>query len=837
MNNDVEVEGRPRPLSTGLWTLFSWLRRDDRSVSSDSLSSAGSDRTVASFAFLTPARYQPARAPIVVPPPGPPTDSYKKRVHERNLRRHHDRDITLHRKYGLFKSEGTCGYDAFSLPAVRRVSADPGNRWDRDRRATSECYPRRLAHVPGKRRAPLPPIPAAGPSASLPRRYTRKRPAPQPPIRLLENNKATSNNPEVRTCSDQMSSNTHHDKSKIRNNDVTMGCKSEKYSKKDASTKDTKTKPEKSFLKQIFDGKKRNSYIDTSAVKLLPSISELDKQAAAIIETCKLKAAEQNNNTTFHKLGTNSSNPGESWFCTRCLRKYDSTVVTCVYCVSKHKVQSSEIVKDNREATAKASNIACTQTEKELLPNRNNDSEDKQKLKDMLKEMKDSLPKRPKHDIIRKSEKQTSAESRSSGKKSFSTETPTLRVGSITQDEKKTNSVSQPSKVDVDLKSAPKPMFPQNNQLQTSAQAALVAQVISSYKKQTNNHLNLAVKLPAENESTAQTEVADRFAKIKEPETAQKQTQDVNILNTPLKISSLLNPMYVPKSSVINKQQSTNIAQKVIKNEILNTDKVNSDKVHNTSQNTSVPTLSSHVPSSSQTSVSFVNIVKQENQPKTNLEKCIKGSPNSSQKVQLMLPEPRKVPESIIPQDKTSKLPSSTKEQNSRNITQMLDQHSRRRDLINQLEKSIARGDERAAAEAAAKLAQLRLSCSVLSFSSQILSQPSTSSNNNKDLPGGSDQSNIKISITNNDANQKENNAPTGPTTTSDKERLPPKVTVSQVNTTAVVIPNKVTTSLVSKAETSKLTPVQKKTNTDIQRKEEDPKRDTPKHHDDDLVT
>ncbi|KAJ8729294.1 hypothetical protein PYW08_000875 [Mythimna loreyi] len=834
MNNDVEVEGRPRPLSSGLWTLFSWLRRDERSDSSESLSSAGSDRTVASFAFLSPARYLPARGPLVVPPPGPPTDSYKKRVHDRNLRRHHDRDITLHRKYGLFKSEATCGYDAFSLPPARRINAESGSRWDRDRRATSECYQRRSAHVPGKRRAPLPPVTTAGPSASLPRRYTRKRPAPQPPVKLLENNRDILKNVEVNISAVQMSSNAYQDKPKTRNNDVTMGCKSEKYSKKDASVKDTKTKPEKNFLKQIFDSKKRNSYIDTSAVKLLPSISELDKQAAEIIETCKLKAAERNNNTTFQSPGAHSSYQGEAWFCVSCLRKYETTVDACIYCASKHKAQSSEIGKENKEALTKTAKKAFTQTEGDLVPNKKYDLEDKQKLREMLKEMKDSLPKRPKHDLIDKPEKQTPVESRSTGRKSYSTETPTLRVGSTQQGEKKTNFVLEPSTSNVDVKSSqevtgsPKPFA-------TSTQAALVSQIISAHKKSVNNNLNRVAKLTTENVSFAQTKVNDS------EKVPQKQTQDINTLNTPLKISSLLNPMFVPKSSLLGQPPSINIAQNELKNEIVKPDKISSDAVHHSAQSTSVSTPSSDmlvVPSTSKTNASIVNVVKIEDKLKINVEKCNEGEPNLTLKEKPVLPELRKIPESNNkPQDITSKLPSLAKELNSTNRTETQDQHSRRRDLINQLEKSIARGDERAAAEAAAKLAQLRLSCSVLSFSSQILSQPSASTNN-EELKRGNGEPNMRITTAklNNDSNKKSNNVPQSPIKNLN-ERSSPKVSVRKANPNAIVVPNKVTTSLVSKVDTSVLAPVQKKTDEDIQRKEKDSKKESPIKHDDNIVT
>ncbi|KAJ8726491.1 hypothetical protein PYW07_001189 [Mythimna separata] len=837
MNNDVEVEGRPRPLSSGLWTLFSWLRRDERSDSSESLSSAGSDRTVASFAFLTPARYLPARGPLVVPPPGPPTDSYKKRVHDRNLRRHHDRDITLHRKYGLFKSEGACGYDAFSLPPARRINAESGGRWDRDRRATSECYQRRSAYVPGKRRAPLPPVTTASTSASLPRRYTRKRPAPQPPVKLLEKNRDILKNVEVNTSAAQMSSNAYQDKPKTRNNDVTMGCKSEKYSKKDASTKDTKTKSDKSFLKQIFDSKKRNSYIDTSAVKLLPSISELDKQAAEIIETCKLKATERNNNTTFQNLGAHSSYQADSWFCVSCLRKYDSTVVTCVYCATKSKTQSSETVKDNKEAVTKTAKKAFTQTEGDFLLNKKYDVEDKQKLREMLKEMKDSLPKRPKHDLIDKSEKQTSVESRSTGRKSYSTETPTLRVGSIQQDEKKTNFVSEPSTSNVHVKTSheaigsPKP-FP------NSTQADLVAQIISAHQKSVNNNLNRVAKLTTQNVSAAPTKVVDSSVKVKEPEKVPpKQTQDINISNTPLKISTLLNPMFVPKSSLLDKSQSTNIAQNELKNEILKpNNKVTSGEVNRMSQSTSVSTQSSNVlvvPSTSKTNASIVNIVKIDDKPKNN-----EGELNLTQKEKpsTVLTESRKSPELNNKPQQISKLPSLVKELNSTNRIETQDQHSRRRDLINQLEKSIARGDERAAAEAAAKLAQLRLSCSVLSFSSQIMSQPSTSTNN-VELKRDNGEPNMKITTAklNNDSNNKDNHLPQAPVKNLNESS--PKLLVRKANPSAIVVPNKVTTSLVSKVDTSVLAPVQKKTDEEIQRKEKDTKKEIPNKQNDNIVT
>uniref|UniRef100_A0A2A4IYK3 RanBP-type and C3HC4-type zinc finger-containing protein 1 n=1 Tax=Heliothis virescens TaxID=7102 RepID=A0A2A4IYK3_HELVI len=788
MNNNAELEGRPRPLSTGLWTLFSWLRRDDRSVSSDSLSSAGSDRTVASFAFLTPARYQPAKGPLILPPPGPPTDSYKKRVHDRNLRRNHDRDITLHRKYGLYKSDGTCGYDAFSLPTARKVSGDSCNRWDRDRRATSECYQRRLAHVPGKRRAPLPPV-VASPTgtSSLSRRYTRKRPAPQPPVRILDKNKHVPKDVEGDSSAGQMSSQAYQDKSKIKNTDSTMGCKSEKYSKKDASTKDNKLKPEKSFLKQMFDSKKRNSYVDTSTVKILPSISELDKQAAELIETCKLKTPEQNNNVMFNKLGSQSSNQTESWFCLRCLRKYDSTVVTCAYCVSKGILNSSEIVKNNKEPVATSSNN-YTQTEKGLPSNRNTDAEDKQKLKEMLKEMKDSLPKRPKHELNNKKEKPKTVET---NPLNYSSETPTLRVGSTIQDDRKKSPASSSN---YNLKAVPEPACSTKNTHQVSPQAALVAQVVSSYQKNVNNHLNLGIKLTTENRSVAQTKTDNIL---------QKQAQDTKILHTPLKISSLLNPMYVPKNNDLVKQQSTNITKK----------------------ESSVATSSAHIapgPSTSQTHI-HVTTVKTENQPKTSVVK--------NDKLRIVPTREKKVIEANAPRQIQVESPPVIREGPLPNVMDAHNnQHSRRRDLINQLEKSIAQGDERAAAEAAAKLAQLRLSCSVLSFSSQILSQASSSSTSNEEIKRVKDEKNNGTPpiVINSDTKPIQNELPEPKLV---KPISAPKPSVSNERNTSCILP-KGTEPI--KTEISQQCAVQKKKD-DIKLNEKDVKKETNKN--DNLIT
>ncbi|GBP10227.1 hypothetical protein EVAR_72390_1, partial [Eumeta japonica] len=182
----VAVASRARappggPLRSLLW----WFRPPRRSSSEESVSSAGSDRTTVSFSFLPPANYRTTKPAVcVLPPPGPPTDSYRKRIRDRDLRRHLDREITLQRKYRLPSAADGAGYNAFSLPPARRVHSGLVDKQERARRATSEYAQRRVAHVPGKRRAPQPPAPClrhAPSGATLPRGSSRKRRAPPPP--------------------------------------------------------------------------------------------------------------------------------------------------------------------------------------------------------------------------------------------------------------------------------------------------------------------------------------------------------------------------------------------------------------------------------------------------------------------------------------------------------------------------------------------------------------------------------------------------------------------------------------------------------------------------------
>lgn len=822
MNNAVELEARPRPLSTGLWTLFSWLRRDERSDSSDSLSSAGSDRTVASFAFLAPAHYQPATAPFVLPPPGPPTDSYKKRVHDRNVRRQYDRDITLHRKYGLFKSgEPTCSYDAFSLPPARRLNGDSCTRWDRDRRATSECYQRRLAHVPGKRRAPLPPVTSAPttPATSLTRRNTRKRRAPQPPVKSIEKHKDNLRDLEIQAIITQMNPQPLPDNHKLRNNDVSMGCKSEKYSKKEGCAKETKVKSEKNFLKHIFDSKKRNSGIDISSVKLLPSISELDKQAAEIIETRKLNTPEQNNNANSiisHKAVGQRSSQVDTWICVSCLKKYNSSVITCPHCLPNQKANPQNAGNDETPSTSKATN-SFTQTEKNLhdsASSNKNAAEEKQKLKEMLKEMKDSLPKRPKHDS--KTNIKTIATIEVHGSNSNLTETPTLRVGSTVESEHKISSSTQPITENIVVKPASPAIAPSSHkQLSAASQPAASALVTPVRKKYFSDSNNVVLDSADMNINKANSKPVTNIQKVNASKVSHsvitEQLKDKKDLNTPLKISSLLNPVYVPKKIESNKLQMSNasqVATKTEKQEITDNKIDDRNKTVQATVNTTSAALDA-LPSSSKSQVSRlpVSVNKDNVSPEIQIEqkpKDLSGPPLSDKPITPKVKNDKNVGRPL--DNKILNLSASIKE-NSTNIVKdnnAQDQHSRRRELIHQLEQSIAKGDERAAAEAAAKLAQLRLSCSVLSFSSQILSEPFTStatpslssdmSSSNKPPPNN----NVSEQGVKKDLDIKQTNPLV--------EKIPQKEVVNATTSTGLLKSNE-TATVASKTETVKVKP------------------------------
>ncbi|CAK1602949.1 unnamed protein product [Parnassius mnemosyne] len=864
MNGDISVEAsRPRPLSGGIWTLFSWLRRDERSFSDESLSSVGSDRTAVSFAFLEPLHYKAAIEPIVLPPLSPPTDSYKKRVRDRNFRRQRERDITLHRKYGLFKDENSDRYDVLSLPPARRNILNSGDKAERGRRATSESFQRRAPYVPGKRRAPLPPAV----TTSLPRNLSRKRPAPPPPTKLTDIHKQS-----IELCAESMNTKPGCDKPSCSSKSVSIDAKIEK------NNREEKIKSDKSFLKQIFENRKRNSATETNYVKLLPNISELDKQAAKIIENKKLKVLEGNANVSMSR--TDSTSPDtvkEKWICTLCLRKYNAAVSSCLYCVKNEK-QTHESFKNNVNISSNVPTNIYTQTDNELLnvasTSKAGLSEEKKKLKEMLKEMKDSLPKRPKHSII-------------------DTESPTLRIGSASNHEdKSTLHLESPSKADNNFIKSLDKLKVQN--IEESVSVVALKGCIATNKNGSNSRSSsrdISTNYPVK-KITPQLE--SKNTGQKEFETPETSTEIINknicfndqsnvsskILNIPLsnfkttnqcntkqnETDSLLQPKdsfsefeFIKKGkinntqlefqpdlsksknspkikkesqssiitkntkplevmhSVINKAalnsdlsniqmrrtntqenniQSQFLQTKIVhKSSICNKPKVNverrtkennmqqsapskvieeSDKIGKSTDKMKA-TISSlidapsiHTPLkissllnpfylpaqtncvNTETSINISKTKKSNVSPSTSSDILQQSSIVSISKSPKSIKETSetnenentakeiKSPSNIITNDQYSTntsvckvlgvIPSSSSKEINNNNVGKIDHHFRRRELVNQLEQSIAKGDEQSAADAAIKLAKLRLSCSVLSFSSQIVGNDPTTS-------------------------------------------------------------------------------------------------------------
>ncbi|KPI94709.1 hypothetical protein RR46_05961 [Papilio xuthus] len=805
MNGDIKPEApRPRPLSGGIWTLFSWLRRDDRSISSESLSSAGSDRTAVSFAFLEPLNYKAATEPIVLPPLSPPTDSYKKRVRDRNFRRQRERNLTLHRKYGLFKGENGDRYDAFSLPSDRRNITNGGNNIERGRRATSESFQRRAPYVPGKRRAPLPPTI----TTSLPRNFSRKRPAPQPPNRLLVDD-------SVALRAGPMNPKSNCDRRSLPNN-VSMDINIEK-------SKQEKIKTDKSFLKQFFENRKRNSAIEPNYVKLLPNISELDKQAAKIIENKKLKLLEASGTVSVNDIGPD---PSGNWICTQCFRNYNNVVNSCSYCLLNKKYLEKNL--ENNVSISNAASNIYTQTENDLTKiastSKRNEEDEKKKLKEMLKEMKDSLPKRSKQNIPNNTESPTlrigsprdkrvsdlpSKNDSSSNKQDVTvpkddiTQPSTSRKQDTVHSQYKSHSTDQCSTLPISKNIESKqissiPLTTKNLQgtsninnykedsrhitvqikesllktetdvegtgkvkkIQSTSQNDLLDNAVtpasSDVKAQKLNPLKLNVSTevkpkilttalsvnegskikPIENSGTSKPEVTfTKTANTKLPINGKTPKPDIDVktvpatdtflnyldknvkstktnedhlkvssltsapsLHTPLRISSLLNPVYRPMTSPKSASE------------------VNLKNIKGTK--TDVVTLSSAV--ISQPPTVLIN-----QRPLMPIKEISEPSEKEPEEKQLQSPLITKSQYST--NTSVCKVlgvtPSSSKDKQDKGVSKA-EHHIRRRQLVNQLEQSIATGDEQAAAEAAVKLAKLRLSCSVLSFSSQIIGNP-----------------------------------------------------------------------------------------------------------------
>lgn len=696
MSGDVDAH-RPRPLSGGLWSLLSWLRRDDPSLSIESLSSIGSDRTTASFAFLTPEHYRIGKKPTVLPPPGPPTDSYKRRVHDRNLRFKHDYNLTLHRKYGLHKSQESLGYDTFSLPPYKK--SDNLSNAGRDRRAASEGLHRRAVHVPGKRRAPPPPIRASslGPSTSLTRK-SRKRPAPLPPpiafttIDKIKTDKKVNSEPSMNT-------NSENDVKLLKANINLMELKSQKHSKTESNVKETRPRSEKNFLKHIFESKKRHS-VETASIRLLPSISELDKQAAEIIKNDKLKGSQNCSDET--SLQTSGD---DMWICTICFRKYKASTPICINCPApKNTINThSTVLEGSKKVIPNASNI-YTQTDYDIKPScsKNNKSDERQKLKEMLKEMKDSLPKKMKYNHDNQLPNNVSVEKLNGT--DLSTTTPTLRIG--TSNEKLATS-TKPETIQETKKEIQSIVIPTIRTIHQSELPCTSQKLLGDDLKQTNNVKNTEnLATPVFKEIIPKNVVTHQFD-----------------LNTPLKISSLLNPVNVTKSENIA------VTSKELQNDKV-TKSTQSEGLLKTPNNAAKEDVKSALEQRSES----IKVEGTRNHFKISKETLIepKVFRNDMKNIEKGLHDSNKknIQKTINENDKETPVPStsavaSTSSNFSNNIKHVenINHHLKRRELINQLEKSIANGDEQAAADAAAKLAQLRLSCSVLSFSSQIFSE------------------------------------------------------------------------------------------------------------------
>nr|XP_026487958.1 uncharacterized protein LOC113394747 [Vanessa tameamea] len=828
MIGDVEGEApRLRPLSGGIWTLFSWLRRSERCISDESINSVGSDRTVASFDFLAPFHYKHVN-PLILPQ-SPLTDTYKKRLHERNLQRQYDRDLTLRRKYGLYTEEGL-GYDAFSLPPARKILKDPLQ--NRQRRAISESTIQpRAAYVPGKRRAPLPPTAVI--STSLPRNYKRKRPAPKPPVKLTEHNKENVYTKEKI----QMSSKAIFDQHSCDNNNKIADHKTNKNTKKDHSSKEIKLRSEKSFLKQIFDGKKRNSAIDTNYIKVLPSISELDKQAAEIIQNKKL-------------LHTESESQSEgNWICTICLRKYNATIISCIYCGRGNSYKPN---KPDIKTSTVGSNM-CTQTENNAFKSNNkNEIDEKKQLKKMLKEMKDSLPKKSKNyegNSVKNKQTITTA-----------TEMPTLRIGSTVRNHKNStqntlrveNYFEKESERRLKIQSA-KDMF-LTAQPSSSKQIPSTSKYIDDNEKvmKMESHHDIknsskddGVQTPSStfNDNVRKQLLHNEISPLLKKSIEQKRLKNANdetrlnlngvlpqiidknkmltssdrlitktafekelSLTEERKIASKENPINQPtpnitdlkiahknteKSNSVSEKHQLNNEENLIKNKAATDISRNVKVDENFTQKSELKIKSDFITNDNKLHLVDVNlhkkVQKMDNSTNNNLHIPLKissllnpfyspkynnpdddknvsekdnnkklvfeqkqNSENQNNIFSLKLPstsststnhlknEVPKREETIIGESKQGEIDTPTVNIISTAITSInnLDHHARRRDLINQLEQSIANGDEQTAAAAAAKLAKLKLSCSVLSFSSQIVGGPRLTANKKEYFEG-----------------------------------------------------------------------------------------------------
>lgn len=515
--------------------------------------------------------------------------------------------------------------------------------------------------------------------------------------------------------------------------DKTGGCKSEKYSRKESQT--PKLRQEKSFLKQIFDNRKRNSAIEPTTVKLLPNISELDRQAAELMETFKLKAYERGDDPAAEPNNDKHSNfKGDAWFCTRCLKKYDSTMVTCLDCLSQAKV-SSDSAKYKDQCLALKNNYNTQILNTVEISSISKDGE-RQKLKEMLKEMKDSLPKRSHPE---KSDTEKIVMTFNNSKSNISKETPTLPMGS---------SILKEFKCDPNPSSS--------KEILTHCSAENVKDVTQGSSRATETVLvtqTIVITDPGlvVNNKIPQTNMNENL----QSEHRQSLVLDIAPLtptsnrDEPLKISSLLNPIYIPKSAsnIPISQSNNNAAKKSFldrSNPVIETtaqrietksiaESITPIQIQKPPEAKERPAPCFKIPTVSNSTQGKNDIEITANRVQTSLTITNQESGSNQQKNT----EPnfsKSASKAILSTPPTEKITTEKTETSQQNANKEPSPRftpgllCKRRDLISQLEKSIASGDEKAAAEAAIRLAQLKMACSVLSFSSPITAEESSAS-------------------------------------------------------------------------------------------------------------
>lgn len=226
INEKTKIKTRQYESSDTLNTISSLNLSLSQTQSDDSSSSCDSVFSTATtgFAFVKPNYYRPygdGSVPEKLIAEGPVTDSYRRRVKQRENSRELDRkfDLTLRRKYRLFdtinsqidaetkylnNSENNLKYSEYSLPNVKNqtkiqvnesLGETSGLLNKKHRRTVSDSSKDKKAgayvHVKGKRKAPAPPplnlnlntlsppISPVTPTSTLGR---KKRQAPQPPL-------------------------------------------------------------------------------------------------------------------------------------------------------------------------------------------------------------------------------------------------------------------------------------------------------------------------------------------------------------------------------------------------------------------------------------------------------------------------------------------------------------------------------------------------------------------------------------------------------------------------------------------------------------------------------